>query len=53
MGKISSASQKISKSVDTSRNWHLQISKASAKFWMKKKILFPQDRKSLFTSWNE
>ena len=37
MGKISSTSQKISKLVSTSRNWHLQISKTSGKFGIKKK----------------
>ena len=40
MGKISSTSQKISKLVFTSRNWHLQISKTSAKFGIKKKNCF-------------
>ena len=52
MGKISSTSQKISKSVSTNRNWHLHLSKDSAKFWIKKK-LFPLDRKSVFTSQNK
>ena len=52
MGKISSTSQKISKSVSTNRNWHLHLSKDSAKFWIKKK-LFPLDRKSVFTSRNK
>ena len=40
------------KSVSTSMNCHLRISKASAKLWMKKR-LFPLDRKSVSTSWNE
>ena len=52
MGKISSTSQKISKSVSTNRNWHLHLSKDSAKFWIKKK-LFPLDRKSVFTCRNK
>ena len=52
MEKISSTSQKISKLVSTNRNWHLHLSKDSAKFWIKKK-LFPLDRKSVFTSRNK